>query len=79
MSESTKNYKLDDAPSARHAILRIADAIEDAPYELASAKVVDVQLAASCSQDFENPDASQAVPEKQRGEIRPRAALLTRS
>ena len=50
-----KNHKLDDAQLAQHAILRIADAIEDAPYEFESARAFDVQLAASCIQDFDSP------------------------
>jgi len=62
-----KRHNLDDARSARDAILRIAAAIEDAPYELESAKVVDVQLAASCSQDSESPGAYHSAPKKRRG------------
>ena len=40
--------------TTHEAILRMSDAVEDAPYALESAKVVDVKLAASCMDDEPN-------------------------
>ena len=37
--------------TTREVILRMSNAVEDAPYVLGSAKVIDVKLAASCSDD----------------------------
>lgn len=48
-----KNSKRNVVSSAQNVMLRIADAIEDAPYEFESARVIDVKLAASCSEDFD--------------------------
>ena len=66
MKQATKRNALDDVRSEQDAVLRIADAIEDAPYELESAKVIDIRLAASCSQDFETPGGYRAEPNKRR-------------